>query len=52
MEPKDSLLHSKVPATCPFAEPEQIQSVPPSPTSLRSILLLSCPFYYYPAIQT
>jgi hypothetical protein len=38
MEPKCSLPHSQVPATCPYSEPA---SKPPHPTSWRFILILS-----------
>ena len=37
MEPEDSLPHSQVPATCPYPEPKQIQSMP-QPTAWRSII--------------
>jgi len=39
MEPESSLFHSHVPATCPYPEPAG--SIPPQPTSWRSILILS-----------
>ena len=40
MEPEGSLLHSQVPATCPYPEPDQ-SSTCPHLTSWRSILILS-----------
>ena len=40
MEPKDSLPHSQVPATCPYPEPAR-SSPCPHTTSRRSILILS-----------
>ena len=41
MEPEGSLLHSKVPTTCPYPEPNWSSPYPPHPTSWRSILVLS-----------
>jgi hypothetical protein len=41
MEPGGSLPHSQDPATCPYSEAAQ-SSQWPHPTSLRSILILSC----------
>jgi len=41
MEPKGSLPHSQVPATCPCPEPDQSSPWSPNPTSWRSILILS-----------
>ena len=40
METGDSLLHSKVPATCPCPEPDKSRQYPHH-TSYRSILILS-----------
>ena len=40
MEPKDSLPHSQVPATCPYPEPDRSSSYPHIPSSLTSILIL------------
>ena len=39
MEPKGSLPHSQAAGTCPWAR--SIQSIPPHPTSWKSILILS-----------
>ena len=41
MKPEDSLPRSQVPATCPYYWASSIQSIPPHPTSLWSILILS-----------
>jgi len=41
MEPKGSLPHLQVPATCPYPQPDQSSPFPPHPTSWRSILILS-----------
>jgi len=41
MEPEGSLPHSKVPATCPYPQPDRFQSIHAHPTSCRSILVLS-----------
>ena len=40
MEPKVSLPHSQVPATCPYPEPDQSSPYPRHPTSWRCILIL------------
>ena len=43
METEGLLLHSQVPANCPYPEPAlSIQSIPPHTTSWWSILILSC----------
>jgi len=41
MEPEISLPHSKVPATCPYPEPDRSSPCP-------HISLLEDPFQYYP----
>ena len=41
MEPEGSLPHLQMPATCPYAEPDQSSPCLPHPTSWRSILILS-----------
>jgi len=41
MEPEGSLPQSQVPATCPYPWASSTQSIPPHPTSWRSILILS-----------
>jgi len=41
MEPKGSLPQSQVPANCTLSWASSIQSIPPHPTSWRSILILS-----------
>ena len=41
MGPEYSLPHSKLPATCPYTEPARSSTIPPHPTSWRSILILS-----------
>jgi len=41
MEPKGALPHSRMPATCPYPEPDHSSTCPPHPTSLRSIIILS-----------
>jgi len=40
MEPEVSLLHSQLPATCPYPVATTIHPIPPHPTSCRSILIL------------
>ena len=41
MEHGDSLLHSPMPATCPYPEPAEARPCPQIPTSWRSFLILS-----------
>jgi len=46
MEPSSSLLRIQVPATCPFSEPDQSSSWPPSDflKNHLNIILLSTPW--------